>query len=204
MGVLMMMEEDEPELFKNQMTQMLKISTDNLEEAITDLNDVLSIRARSKLKLERVNVKEAVLKVVAENTGYAQENGVSIYVDVEPEIEVDAVPEYLESILECLISNSIKYSSPERDSNVFIKAADYNDEIKITVEDNGIGIDLEQHGSTLFGMYKKFHDDDSKGLGLYITKNHIEAMGGRIKVNSRVNVGTKITVFMPVELRQNE
>jgi signal transduction histidine kinase len=56
---------------------------------------------------------------------------------------------------------------------------------------------LERYSNSLFGMYKTFHKhDDSRGVGLYITKNQIEAMGGKIEVESKVRVGTIFKVFL--------
>ena len=64
------------------------------------------------------------------------------------------------------------------------------------IEDNGLGINLEKHGKKLFGMYKTFHKHkDSRGIGLFITKNQIEAMGGRIDVKSQVGVGTTFKIY---------
>ncbi|MFP5081839.1 ATP-binding protein [Pedobacter sp. JCM 36344] len=63
--------------------------------------------------------------------------------------------------------------------------------IILEIKDNGIGIDLDVHGTKLFGMYKTFHENaDARGIGLFITKNQVEALGGTISVNSEVGVGT--------------
>ena len=70
-----------------------------------------------------------------------------------------------------------------------------HDHIYMTFEDNGIGIDLERYGDKVFGMYKTFHaNPDAKGIGLFITRNQIESLGGTIKIDSTVNVGTKFTI----------
>ena len=61
----------------------------------------------------------------------------------------------------------------------------------LLVQDNGLGIDLERHRKKLFGMYKTFHKHpDSRGIGLFMTKNQIEAMGGFIDVESKVDEGS--------------
>ena len=63
------------------------------------------------------------------------------------------------------------------------------------VGDNGLGINMARYGDKLFGFYKTFHDSkDAKGIGLFITRTQIEAMGGSISAESEVDKGTKFKV----------
>jgi len=65
------------------------------------------------------------------------------------------------------------------------------------LSDNGIEIDLDIHEHKFFGMYKTFHGNkDARGIGLFITKNQVEAMRGKIEVQSKVDVGTTFKVFL--------
>ena len=65
----------------------------------------------------------------------------------------------------------------------------------MSVKDNGLGIDLDVYGNKMFLLYKTFHKNkDSRGVGLFITKNQIESLGGKIEVKSKVNVGTEFLV----------
>jgi signal transduction histidine kinase len=69
---------------------------------------------------------------------------------------------------------------------------------QLIIEDNGIGIDLGKNGNKLFGMYKTFNgNSDAKGIGLFITKNQIEALNGKIEVTSQLGVGTTFKVYFP-------
>jgi signal transduction histidine kinase len=96
-----------------------------------------------------------------------------------------------------LISNSIKYCSKNGNSYVHLSTIINDNYTILIVEDNGLGIDLERNGSKLFGMYKTFHKhEDARGVGLFITKNQIEAMGGKVEVISEVNKGTTFKVFL--------
>lgn len=59
----------------------------------------------------------------------------------------------------------------------------------------GIGIDLEKNKDKMFGMYKNFHGNkDAQGIGLYITKNRIESMGGKVEVDSALGKGTTFRI----------
>jgi len=72
------------------------------------------------------------------------------------------------------------------------------DEVMVAFEDNGIGIDLGAHGADLFGMYQTFHDyEDARGVGLYITRNQIASMGGRVEVESTPGQGSLFKVYLP-------
>lgn len=102
---------------------------------------------------------------------------------------------YLESIFLNLIGNAIKYKSEARVPEIFITTEVVNGKIVLKFKDNGLGIDLEKHGHKLFGLNKVFHrHPDAKGVGLFLTKTQIEAMGGAISASSIVNVGTTFTI----------
>ena len=103
----------------------------------------------------------------------------------------------MESILYNLISNAIRYKHPERKPLITIKLYIENNKEALEISDNGIGIDLDKNGDKIFGMYKTFSSNlDSKGIGLFITKNQINAMGGTITVTSKVNLGTTFKVII--------
>lgn len=102
---------------------------------------------------------------------------------------------YLDSIVLNLITNSIKYCSPDRDSYVLLECVETENIVQLIVKDNGIGIDLKKNGHKLFGMFKTFHaHPDARGVGLFITKNQVEAMGGKIEVESEIGVGTTFKI----------
>jgi signal transduction histidine kinase len=104
---------------------------------------------------------------------------------------------YLESILLNFVTNGIKYRHPDRLPLIRLRAYRDAGQAILEIEDNGIGIDLANHGDKLFGMYKTFHGNaDAKGIGLYITKNQVEEMGGSIQVESRVGEGTKFIIAL--------
>jgi PAS domain S-box-containing protein len=102
---------------------------------------------------------------------------------------------YLESIFINLISNSLKYSSPERPPRIEVTTTINEGKIELKITDNGLGIDLKKHGHKLFGLNQVFHrHKDSKGVGLYIVKNQIESLQGTISCTSEVHKGTTFTV----------
>ena len=93
------------------------------------------------------------------------------------------------------MTNSLKYKSETKALTIAVEANQIKNNTVITFTDNGIGIDLKRNKDKVFGLYQRFHDyPDSKGLGLYLVKSQIEAMGGIISIESQVNRGTTFTL----------
>jgi signal transduction histidine kinase len=69
----------------------------------------------------------------------------------------------------------------------------------LSISDNGLGIDLEKNGNKIFGFHKTFHRHaEAKGVGLFLTKTQVEAMGGKISIESEVDKGTRFIIhFTP-------
>jgi len=75
----------------------------------------------------------------------------------------------------------------------------------ISVEDNGLGINLAKHGTKLFTLYKRFHNHvEGRGIGLYMVKNQVESLGGKVEVESSIDAGTVFKVFLPVNIHIHE
>ena len=107
----------------------------------------------------------------------------------------------MESIILNLLHNAIKYRSPDRKPVIQIHSEVEDGKFVLYVVDNGLGIDLVRHGAKLFGLRKVFHrNKDAKGIGLFITKTQVEAMGGKISCKSEVGKGSVFIVNFNSEL----
>ncbi|WP_422360390.1 sensor histidine kinase [Reichenbachiella sp.] len=108
---------------------------------------------------------------------------------------------YINSILKNLMSNAIKYAHPDRAPEVNITSKQNLDQVEITFEDNGSGIDLEIHGDKMFTLFERFSDNSKvqgSGIGLYLVKEQIEKNNGNIEVKSIPNEGTIFTIHLPI------
>jgi signal transduction histidine kinase len=104
----------------------------------------------------------------------------------------------LHSILYNLLSNAIKYRADKRPLKVAIHTQLVGPQLVLTVKDNGRGIDLDAVGDRLFQARARFHDEEEgTGMGLYLVKQHVKALGGTIDVESRPDQGTSFRVFLP-------
>ena len=110
-------------------------------------------------------------------------------------------PVYLSSMLQNLLSNSLKYHHPDRLLEVSFETKIIGNNTILTVADNGLGIDLEKYGHKIFGLNQTFHKNPAaKGFGLYLIKTHLDVNGGKIEVESTVNKGTTFTITFPNKL----
>jgi len=188
-----LLEDSDNETETKELTSMLKKVSVSLNETMSNLNDVINIQSNIHLTVENLNLHNYVNSTVNALLEQIHSKGATVINDVDKEITVKYNPAYLESILLNFISNSLKYSHPDRKPVITIRFDSSKNELKIT--DNGLGIDLKKYGNSIFGMYKTFHNNkDAKGIGLFITKNQIEAMGGKVSVESDTKVGSTFTV----------
>ncbi len=196
-GLFDVLSMDEPKMFENPYIKLIKESSSNLQDTIRHLNQILDINITDKKDWKSVDLNLAVNRTISIISNQTEKGQVMIHNLIPEETMVDVIPAYLESILLNLIANAVKFRSEERDSYVKITTQTEDDYRVIFVEDNGLGIDLKRHQDKLFGMYKTFHEkNDSRGLGLFMTKSQIEAMGGKIEVESEVEKGSTFKVYL--------
>ncbi len=165
----------------------------SLNDTIEHLNEVVTIQTSTNKNKSPVKFSESLQHIKMSIGQIIAKSKTAIVSDFSIVDTIDYIPAYLESILLNLITNAIKYKHPERDPVINIVSYIENDKTVLEITDNGIGIDLEKFGGKLFGMYNTFHyNKDAVGIGLFITKNQIEALNGQINVFSEVE---KFTTF---------
>ncbi|PLK43799.1 HAMP domain-containing sensor histidine kinase [Emticicia sp. TH156] len=195
---------DEPdETKKRELIDFLITIANNLQETVHYLNEVLQIQTNLNLQIKKINLYNEVEKVLTNLKGLISESLAIVYNLVPPNLEISYSAEYIESVLINLITNAIKYQHPDRIPVIHISVRENLKYIILEIADNGMGIDLTKHGQKLFGMYKTFHQNkDARGLGLFITKNQVEALGGKIEVESTVDIGStfKVCILHPHNL----
>ncbi|PTS99585.1 histidine kinase [Pedobacter sp. HMWF019] len=196
--MLKLLAESSNEEEKKEIITLLLQNADHLSETIDNLDEVVKIQLNSHQQKKALNLEQEIKKVLLSIKAIAEEQKSSFSLDVHPDLFVFCNPAYLDSILLNILTNAIKYRSPNRTPEIRIKVYSDQSETVLEIADNGIGIDLKRHKHDLFGMYKTFHQNkDARGIGLFITKNQVEAQGGRIDVESQVDNGTTFRVYFP-------
>lgn len=178
--------EDKLELFTS-----IKDISESLNLTINHLNEVVAVQTKTHISKVEVCFDTIINNVNKAISLDINETKTTINTDFSLVSSIQYIPAYLESILLNLITNAIKYKHPDRAPVINIKTYIENEKSYLELRDNGVGIDLEKFGNRLFGMYNTFHyNKDAVGIGLFLTKNQVESLGGEIFVESEVNVGT--------------
>ena len=166
-----------------------------LDETMVHLNEVINIRTNISLVTESLNLRECIENVMKVFSKQILSKEVTIANLIPKDLMINYNFAYLESILYNLISNAIRFSHPDREPIIELEWIIKKNKSILKISDNGIGIDLEKYGNKIFGLYKTFTNDKaSKGIGLFITKNQIEAIGGTITVESEPGQGTTFKI----------
>ena len=181
----------------SEIVSLMVKSTQDLDQVIKDLTLILGIQKMNTKVLSEITLEELLQKVVATLEPEIIETKAKILSDFTNLNDVTSLPPYVESIFYNLLSNSIKYRHPARSPVIQVRSNAVDGYHLITFEDNGLGIDVERHKENLFNLYKRFHfHTEGKGMGLYLVKTQLTALGGRIEVNSRVNEGTRFSIYL--------
>ena len=195
-GLLNLIEDipiDNPEL--KEILDGFNKSTHLLNETIEDLVKVIVIKDNPSIQKEDLSLKDVFENVFSQLDFLIGLHKPIIIINFDKVPILNTNKAYLESILLNLLTNAIKYKSEIKKSKITISASQVDDTVFLVFKDNGIGIDLVRNKDKVFGLYQRFHNfPDSKGLGLYLVKSQVEAMGGSIEIESEVNKGTTFTL----------
>jgi PAS domain S-box-containing protein len=180
----------------NEMLLHLRTVSNDLNDTISNLTQIVKTQSNINIAVAPLKLYEYIEKTISTIKRYDKQTNVSIINNVPKYLKINFNPAYLESVLLNFTTNAIKYAHPDRDPVIVfdfgIEPEGYKS-LKIT--DNGLGIDLAVYGDLLFGMYKTFHKhEEARGIGLYITRNQIEAMKGSVFVESEVGAGTSFKI----------
>lgn len=173
----------------------MTLSVSKLDETIIDLNNILEMRLNINEQKEYVKFDSLVKDITTEICPLLNKEHVEINVNFQEVEGFKTISTYIYSIFYNLITNSIKYKHPVRTPVIEITSKIETGKLILTFSDNGQGIDLKAHKEKIFGLYKKFNKNiEGKGMGLYLIKNQVEMLGGKIEVKSEVGLGTEFKI----------
>ena len=169
----------------------ITVTTEELDRVVKDLNKLLDMRKNSDSVIVPINLVEEIRLIKINMEKEIQDTKAIFIEDFSKGVTLWTVKPYLDSILLNLVSNAIKYRHPNRNPVIRIHSELKDNHFHLTVQDNGLGMDLELYKDKVFTLYHRFHPHiEGKGMGLYLVKTQLTLMGGKIDVASNPNEGT--------------
>lgn len=180
------------------LVEMIRDSSLEFDRIIRDLNKIIDVRNAFYRIKEKVTFSSELTQV-KKALGESLFTNVQVHADFSQEPVVYTVQPILNSVLYNMVSNALKYKSPQRQLELKLKTYKRDNFIVLEIQDNGIGMNLESYGQDVFGLYKRFHAHiEGRGIGLYLVKSQVESLGGKIEIKSQLNVGTAFFIYFKI------
>ncbi len=182
--------------------QDINQATSRLGDLITDLLDVTRLQAgRLRLHYEPMDLLALTRRVMARLQMITEQHTLSLHTSLEY-LVVSSDPQRLEQVLSNIINNAIKYSPNGGPVTVSIREDAQAHEALLSIHDTGIGIPAHQQ-TRVFGRFMRADNARAygiggTGLGLYLSREIIERLGGRIWFESTVGQGSTFFIALPL------
>jgi signal transduction histidine kinase len=193
--------EDESDRMTPQGTDYARRITRSAKYMDVLLHDLLcySRLAREDLPPATIRLEDPVEEVISLVEADLKGKGWAVEV-VSPLGKVSAHPATVKQILANLINNSLKFTLEGRPLRLKIYSEMTGNHLRLSVQDNGIGI-AEEHHQKIFGLFQRLHDSQAypgTGIGLALVRKGAERMGGSVGVDSALGQGSRFWVELPV------
>lgn len=182
----------------NHCLSMMKVRVADLDSFIRDIIDY-SRNTRQEVINENFNLL-ALAKEVTDGLKFGSGmEEIFIKYEIDPSLDVITDRSRLKVVLNNIVGNALKYSSSQKDEQLISIAGNVEGKsLKIVIEDNGIGI-APEHQPKIFDMfYRASEKSQGSGLGLYIVKETLEKLNGKIEVSSSIGKGSKFRLKIPL------
>ncbi|RSK44403.1 sensor histidine kinase [Hymenobacter perfusus] len=175
---------------------MMQESVDRFKRTIEHLTEVTKLQKENDQPMAVVDLATVIREISLDLAPLLAEAGGQVQVTVDACPTVSFSEKNMRSILYNLLSNALKYRSPDRVTHIHIRCESHGSNVVLMVQDNGLGI-REAFQPKLFTMFQRFHDHvEGSGIGLYMVKKMVENAGGRIEVQSTEGVGSTFTIYL--------
>ena len=199
-GFAMALQEDYGESLDDlgrEYTERLAISAQQMEQLIQDLL-VYSRLSRADIQKQTVSLTLAIHRAIEDLEPIIREVGAEIKVE-QLLLEAIGNQTILQQIINNLLSNALKFISPEAIPQIIISTERRENYVRIWIEDNGIGIE-PQHQERIFQVFERLHGSEAypgTGIGLAIVKKGIERLSGKFGVESAIDRGSRFWIELP-------
>jgi signal transduction histidine kinase len=168
-----------------------------MEGFIKEITDY-SRNSRTEIKVEKIRLKDLINEVLTTIEFLAHDAAIERKLDIPSDLVIHCDVARLKVVMSNLITNSIKYHSSSKSERWFkVSARDEGNWHVIEVSDNGIGI-ADQYKDKIFDMFfRATEGSEGSGLGLYIVRETVEKLAGKISCSSKLGEGSTFTLRLP-------
>jgi signal transduction histidine kinase len=182
----------------NSLLSTTEKQVDRLSRLVDDMLDVSRIvTGRLKVETEPFELGELVQEIAERLSPQIEAAGCRVRMEIGPAIVGEWDRLRIDQVVTNLITNAAKYGPGKP---IYVSVMEEAGEAKISIRDEGIGIAPEHH-RRIFERFERAVEDSGisgLGLGLYITRQIVEAHGGSIQVESQVGQGASFIVTLPI------
>ena len=197
-----------------------KIIFDSGSDLLNLINEILDLSkieaGRMELRLEQVEVKELARTIHSQFAHVASSRSLSLEVHCEPGVPalITTDPQRLGQVIKNLVGNALKFteeggvtvsfSRPTSGAPLAASGLDVHQTVAVHVKDTGLGIPADKQGE-IFEAFQQADSGDQRrfggtGLGLTISRQLVELLGGEICLESQIGVGSTFSVFIPLKV----
>lgn len=182
---------------RRELTDKIDEGVDEMLTMVRQLSEMLKQHAEAQEQTEEIWLAEVWDKTQSQLQGLIASTQAELEADFS-DCEVVRYPRiYLESIFLNLCSNALKYRKENEPARLRVESYRDNGQVLLSFRDEGRGINLEQEGRQLFKWHRPGAGGESQsGMGLFMTKNQVEMLGGKIMVESEPGEGSTFTVML--------
>lgn len=194
-----------PQVAAEPMFELLERSVHNLDQTLGGLIEIIDVQKMSDQAARPVSFKKLIEKILLNYPLLQNGELGSLELNLEVD-EINYIEAYLNSIVQNLVDNAVKYREPSRKLSVCIKTSCSSDGmIHLTVRDNGLGIPSKLAKDKLFRAFKRYHKQvEGKGIGLYLVKTLVEKNGGWVDVEAQPEGGTAFLLGLKEYVKTNK
>lgn len=186
----------ERDAYNDDLVKKMEVTSHALDQTMKDLSFSLSLKRADPDQFRDIPLVEVLRDVDGLLFEDIHRTAAVVKTDLDSVDHVHGIKSYMVNILYNLILNAINYAKEGVPPRIDLTALRTDKGVTLTVEDNGIGMDLSgERERKIFDMYGRLSGaSEGKGLGLYLVKTQVEAMNGRIEVESEKGVGSTFTI----------
>lgn len=176
---------------------LLSKSVGSLDRVVSDLSEILRVEKGLHRSWQNVDLLEELHGVLDSLASVINSHGIKVKVPASEPLIVKALKPFVYSVLSNIIENAVKYVDYKKDHRfIRFEFGDVDKYLVMRITDNGIGIDMDIASGKIFSMYQRFNNTHpGQGFGLYLVKSQMEAMEGKVELESILSQGTTFNLY---------